>query len=83
VSPRAPKEPAAKLALPRVRWQPAFCRMPAQLPHYMRVGGVRMPGSGRGLVTDTSGRYADTTVSPPVTKVARRITTPRTKAGGV
>jgi hypothetical protein len=72
--PRAPEEAAAKPALPRVRWQPAFCGTPAQLPHLMRVGGVRVPGSRRVLSTDTSGRYADTTVSPPVTEAARRIT---------
>jgi hypothetical protein len=33
VPPRAPVEAAAKPALPRVRWQPAFCGKPAQLPH--------------------------------------------------
>jgi hypothetical protein len=49
----------------------------------MPVGGVRVPDSGRGLSTDASGRYADTTVSPPVTEAACHITTPRMKAGGV
>jgi hypothetical protein len=44
---------------------------------------VRVPGLGRGLSIDTSGRYADTMVSPPVTEAARPITTPCTKAGGV
>jgi hypothetical protein len=34
-----------------------------------------VPKTGHGLPTDTLGRYADTTVSPPVSKAARRITT--------
>jgi hypothetical protein len=33
----------------------------------MRVVGVRVPETGHGLPTDMLGRYADTTVSPPVT----------------
>jgi hypothetical protein len=33
-----------------------------------------VPKSKYGLLTDTRGRYADTTVSPPVSKAARRIT---------
>jgi hypothetical protein len=33
VPPRAPEEAAAKLALPRVRWQPAFGGTLAQLPY--------------------------------------------------
>jgi hypothetical protein len=49
----------------------------------MRVGGERVPETGHGLPTNTLGRYADTTVSPPVTNAAPRITTPRTQAGGV
>jgi hypothetical protein len=49
----------------------------------MRVGGVRVPKTEHGLPTDTLGRYADTTVSPPVTEVARHITTLRAQAGGV
>jgi hypothetical protein len=32
-----------------------------------------VPKSKYGLLTDTRGRYADTTVSPHVSKVARRI----------
>jgi hypothetical protein len=44
VSPRAPEKSAAKPALPRVWWQPAFYETPV-----MPVGGVRVPGSGRGL----------------------------------
>jgi hypothetical protein len=55
-------------------------------PNYrikMWVGEVRMLETGHGLPTVTLGRYADTTVSPPVTEAARRITTPRTQAGGV
>jgi hypothetical protein len=33
-----------------------------------------VPKTGHGLPTDTLGRYADTTVSPPISKAARRIT---------
>jgi hypothetical protein len=47
------------------------------------VGGRRMPKTGRGLPTDTLGRYAVTTVSPPVSKVARRITVHCARASGV
>jgi hypothetical protein len=39
--------------------------------------------TGRGLPTDTLGRYADTTVSPPVTEAARHITMLCARAGGV
>jgi hypothetical protein len=49
----------------------------------MRVGGVRVPKIGHGLPTNTFDRYADTTVSPPVTEAARRITVLYTRAGGV
>jgi hypothetical protein len=42
-----------------------------------------VPKIGHGLPTDTLGRYADTTVSPPVTEAARRITALRARAGGV
>jgi hypothetical protein len=47
------------------------------------VGGVRVPGSRRGLSTDTSGRYANTTVSPPATEAARHITALRARADSV
>jgi hypothetical protein len=40
----------------------------------MRVGGLCVPKSKYGLLTDTRDRYADTAVSPPVSKTARRIT---------
>jgi hypothetical protein len=83
VPPRASGEVAAKPAPPRVRWQPTFYEKPAQLPHLMRVVGVRVPEIGHGPPTDTLGRYADTTVSPPVTEAARRITAPRARASGV
>jgi hypothetical protein len=33
VPPRATEEAAAKPASPRVRWIPAFCEKPTQLPH--------------------------------------------------
>jgi hypothetical protein len=33
-----------------------------------------VPKSKYGLLTDTRGKYVDTTVSPPVSKTARRIT---------
>jgi hypothetical protein len=36
-----------------------------------------------GLATDTLGRYADTTVNPPVTEAARHITARRARASGV
>jgi hypothetical protein len=49
----------------------------------MRVGGVRVPETGHGLPTDTLARYADTTVSPPITEAVRRITAPRARARGV
>jgi hypothetical protein len=35
------------------------------------VGGLRVPKTRHGLPTDTLGRYADTTVSLPVSKAAR------------
>jgi hypothetical protein len=48
------------------------CRAsPATCP--WQVGWAR-PNQKYGLPTDTRGRYADTTVSPPVSKAARRIT---------
>jgi hypothetical protein len=68
---------AAKPVPPRVRWQPAFYVKPVQLPYLMRVVGVCVPEIGYELPTNTLGRYADTTVSPPVTEAARRITAPR------
>jgi hypothetical protein len=37
----------------------------------------------RGLPLTRWASMTDTTVSPPITEVARRITTLRTKAGGV
>jgi hypothetical protein len=49
----------------------------------MRVVGVRVPETEYGLSTDILGRYADTTVSPPVTEVVRRITALRARASGV
>jgi hypothetical protein len=42
-----------------------------------------VPKSGHGLPTDTLGRCADTTVSPPVSKTARRITAHCAWASGV
>jgi hypothetical protein len=42
-----------------------------------------VPKSGHGLPTDTLGRCANTTVSPPVSKAARRITTHCAQASGV
>jgi hypothetical protein len=42
-----------------------------------------VPKTKHGLPTDTLGRYADTTVSPPITKAVRHITTLRARAGGV
>jgi hypothetical protein len=69
VPPRALEEVAAKSALPRVRCP--------------RGSGLRVPVTGRGLPTDTLGRYVDTTVSPPVTDAARRITVLCARAGGV
>jgi hypothetical protein len=42
-----------------------------------------MPETGHGLPTDTLGRYASTTVSPPVTEVVRRVTAQRAWARGV
>jgi hypothetical protein len=42
-----------------------------------------VPKTGHGLPTDTLGRYADTTVSPPVSNVARLITVHCAQAGGV
>jgi hypothetical protein len=44
---------------------------------------VRVPKTGHGLPTDTLGRYANTTVIPPVTEVAHRITVLCARAGGV
>jgi hypothetical protein len=38
------------------------------------VGGLGMPVIGRGLPTDTLGRYADTTINPSVIKAAHHIT---------
>jgi hypothetical protein len=49
----------------------------------MRVVGVCVPETGHGLPTGTLGRYADTTVSPPVTEGARCITAPRARVRGV
>jgi hypothetical protein len=46
----------------------------------MQVVGVRVPKTGHGLPTDTLGKYADTTVSPPVTEAPGRITAPRARA---
>jgi hypothetical protein len=42
-----------------------------------------MPKIGHSLPTDTLGRYTDTTVSPSVSKMARRITVHCAQAGGV
>jgi hypothetical protein len=49
----------------------------------MRVGWLRVPVMGRGLPTDMMGRYADTTVSLPITKAACRITMICTRTDGV
>jgi hypothetical protein len=49
----------------------------------MRVDGLRVPKTGHDLPTDTLGRYADTTVSPPVFKAACHITVHCARASGV
>jgi hypothetical protein len=49
----------------------------------MRVGGLRVPKIGHGLPTDTRGKYADTTVSPSVSKAARHIIAHCARASGV
>jgi hypothetical protein len=64
-------------------WQKALRGTPAQLSHYICVGGLRAPKTGHGLPTDTLGRYADTTVSLPVSKAAHRIIAHCARAGGV
>jgi hypothetical protein len=64
-------------------WQKTLRGTPAQLPHLLRVGGLCLPKTGHGLPTNTLGRYADTTVSPPVSKAAQRITAHCAQASSV
>jgi hypothetical protein len=62
---------------------PAACPEAASLPRYTSPTAALNARAARakaahGLSTDMSGRPADTTVSPPVTKAARHITVRRT-----
>jgi hypothetical protein len=80
-----------RLKLPRGRHVPAAEGLPwgasPTTNHRIKcgavVGGLRVPKTGHGLPNDTLGRYAATTVSPPVSKTARRITVHYARASGV
>jgi hypothetical protein len=60
-----------------------ICRLTGTVPAVSDTHSGRRAVTVGSISTDTSGRFADTTVSPPVTEAARRIAALRARAGGV